>query len=51
MMTNGSIMKRGVFAPEACVDPREFFKHMAPYLHINEGFNTETMLNVQKVMG
>jgi saccharopine dehydrogenase-like NADP-dependent oxidoreductase len=51
MMTNGSIMKRGVFAPEACVDPREFFKHMAPYLHINEGFNTDTMLNVQKVMG
>jgi lysine 6-dehydrogenase len=51
MMTNGSITKRGVFAPEACVDPRQFFEHIAPYLHINEGFNADTMLNIQKVMG
>jgi lysine 6-dehydrogenase len=51
MMTNGSIVKRGVFAPEACVDPCQFFEHIAPYLDVNEGFSADTMLNIQKATG
>jgi saccharopine dehydrogenase-like NADP-dependent oxidoreductase len=51
MMTSGAIVKQGVFAPEACVDPDLYFKHLGPYMTINEGFDEQSMLRITKVHG
>lgn len=51
MMTSGTIVRRGVFAPEACVDPGLYFKKLAPYMTINQGFDEKTMLRITKSHG
>jgi saccharopine dehydrogenase-like NADP-dependent oxidoreductase len=51
MMTSGAVVKHGVFAPEACVDPALYFKHLGAYMTINEGFDEQTMLTITKSHG
>jgi lysine 6-dehydrogenase len=48
MMTEGKITKRGVFAPEACVDPDTFFLQALPHLNINDGFDETNFLQITK---
>ncbi|MFG6178460.1 saccharopine dehydrogenase family protein [Halomonas sp. THAF12] len=39
MMLGGKIQRRGVMAPEACVDPDDFFLRLAEHMHIEKGFD------------
>jgi lysine 6-dehydrogenase len=48
MLTDGVISKRGVLAPEACVDPDIFFTHLRPYLDIHQGFDETNFVKVSK---
>ncbi|MFT7111414.1 MAG: lysine 6-dehydrogenase [Porticoccaceae bacterium] len=48
MISDGDILKYGVFAPEACIDPDIFFPRILPYLNINDGFDETNFLQVTK---
>ncbi|MCG8393209.1 MAG: saccharopine dehydrogenase NADP-binding domain-containing protein [Pseudomonadales bacterium] len=39
MLIDGTIMKRGVMAPEACVPPDNFFQRLAQHMVIDDGFD------------
>lgn len=39
MLINGKITRHGVMAPEACVNPDEFFHQLASHMIIEEGFD------------
>ena len=39
MLLDDQIQRRGVMAPEACVDPDEFFLRLADHIHMEQGFD------------
>lgn len=39
MMLDGQVQRPGVMAPEACVDPDEFFLRLADHMYIEPGFD------------
>ncbi|BFM17439.1 saccharopine dehydrogenase NADP-binding domain-containing protein [Maricurvus nonylphenolicus] len=47
MLCLGEITKRGVMAPEGCVDPQRFFELLAGYITFNGGFDAKNYLVIR----
>lgn len=47
MLAKGEIRKRGVLAPEGCVDPDSFFGYLSKFVHFHGGFDQDNYLVIR----